>query len=525
MKIFGFDIRKSASKKKKFLNRGQYKIVDGSQYMVQPSTIENRTEDEILDSTKRAKLLDLTRNLVRNSSLFNTILGQMTTNVVSTVGGKIVLNIPNEQTNDILKRHFFEYTRNVDFYNQSNLNMFLKRILREYIIGGDCVLLFDDKLVEDSGKILFFEASEIVDVPLVEVQKRYGKNATISNGKVYSANGRHIGTVVSKSQRGKVEADPNACYFLKKDPNVSSLENGWFHFSCNWREGRGVSQAASAIATIHQLEDLVQSELMASRRNSQIFCWLTSPNRTEEQLPSAFDESTDFEGMSDEEIDQAAKQEANDVQTISFNKAIENSVIYEALPEGITAQQLQMNHPNSNIQVMVDWLANRVASSLGMSKVFATGNPEDGNWRANQLFAYPTIVEFQKQLEQVCDWLFFRYMQWLVGKGEIEYFNQSQMEYVSWQWKGIDDLSPVEHQTGLRMALENNTLTYAEILGNNWKEKLKQVADEHKWMSENGLTHPSDKLLSGGQTEASKKQQANIENTANTTNIGEQNDI
>ena len=47
--------------------------------------------------------------------------------------------------------------------------MFLKRILREYIIGGDCVLLFDDKLVEDSGKILFFEASEIVDVPLVEV--------------------------------------------------------------------------------------------------------------------------------------------------------------------------------------------------------------------------------------------------------------------------------------------------------------------------------------------------------------------
>ena len=76
---------------------------------------------------------------------------------------------------------------------------------------------------------------------------------------------------------------------------------------------------------------------------------MTSPNRTEEQLPSAFDESTDFEGMSDEEIDKAAKQEANDVQTISFNKAIENSVIYEALPEGITAQQLQMNHPNSNI--------------------------------------------------------------------------------------------------------------------------------------------------------------------------------
>ena len=68
---------------------------------------------------------------------------------------------------------------------------------------------------------------------------------------------------MSKSQCGAEIADPAKCYFLKKDPNASSLDNGWFHFSCNWREGRGVSQAASAIATIHQLEDLVQSELMA----------------------------------------------------------------------------------------------------------------------------------------------------------------------------------------------------------------------------------------------------------------------
>ena len=40
----------------------------------------------------------------------------------------------------------------------------LKRVLREYIIGGDCVLIFDDKLIEDSGKILLFEANEIVNV-------------------------------------------------------------------------------------------------------------------------------------------------------------------------------------------------------------------------------------------------------------------------------------------------------------------------------------------------------------------------
>ena len=56
--------------------RGRYKIVDGlSQLMIEPSSPEVMTEDQILDPSRRARLLDLTRNLVRNSSLFNTILG------------------------------------------------------------------------------------------------------------------------------------------------------------------------------------------------------------------------------------------------------------------------------------------------------------------------------------------------------------------------------------------------------------------------------------------------------------------
>lgn len=66
---------KSSKKFPKIRARGRYKIVDGSSDMVEQSSVENKTEDEVLTPHKRARLLDLTRNLVRNSSLFNTILG------------------------------------------------------------------------------------------------------------------------------------------------------------------------------------------------------------------------------------------------------------------------------------------------------------------------------------------------------------------------------------------------------------------------------------------------------------------
>lgn len=420
----------------------------------------------------------------------------------------MVLSLPNEETNKALRKQFFQWTRNADFYTGDNFNHLLKRVLREYVIGGDCVLLFDDGLVEDSGKVLVFESNEIVNVSDDEVQKHYGKGAWISQGKVYSTNGRHIGTVVSKSQKNLPcqLVDPSKCYFLKKDPNGSPLENYWFHFSSNWREGRGVSQAASAIATIHQLEDLVQSELLASRRNSQIFCWLTQDKEEQQVIPSPFESEDEIEEMTADEVKKIVEEEAGEEKVISFNRAKENSIVYEALPEGFDAKQLQMNHPNQNVATMVDWLANRCAASMGLSKIFATGNPDDTNWRANQLFSFPTIMEFQKELEQICDWVIYRFVKWGTRKGFIAgYFAEDFMDYVEWQWKHIDDIDEVAHQNGIRLALENNTLTYREILGNDWKDKLEQTAYEHKWMMERGITPPSEKMISGGQTEASKQ--------------------
>ena len=212
---------------------------------------------------------------------------------------------------------------------------------------------------------------------------------------------------------------------------------------------------------------------MASRRNSQIFCWLTQKEQSDQVLPSAFDNQEDVDDLTEEEVKGIVREEAEDEKVISFNRAKENSVVYEALPEGYDAKQLQMTHPNSNVQTMVDFLANRCAASMGLSKLFATGNPEDTNWRANQLFSFPTILEFQHDLEQLNDWIFYCFVKWSVRIGTVKsYLAEDFMDYVDWEWKGLDDIDQVAHQNGIRLGLENNVLTYRDILGNNWKDKL-----------------------------------------------------
>ena len=498
--------------------RGQYRIVESDSQNIMPSSVDNRTEDEILSPSRRGRLLDICRNLVRNSSLMTTILGSLTTNVVSTCGGKVVLSLPSDNANKDLRRGFRAWTRNTDFHTGDCLNKFLKRALREYVIGGDVVVLFDDNLIEDSGKLLMFESEELVDVPPEEVEKRYGKGAWCSQGKVYSAHGRHIGTIVSKSARNVLGvADPDKCYFLKKDPNGNPMDNYWFQLSSNWREGRGVSQVSSACSTIHQLEDLVTSELLAARKNSQLFCWLEETPEDKVVVPTPFDVPAD---MSDDEMREyiAGEIEQNEkpnedgdehMKTISFNRAKEAGLLYEQLPGGFKANQLDTKHPNESVQTMVEFLSNRAAATLGLSRVYALGNPEDSNWKSNQLFTYPTILEFQKTvLEPMLDWIFAQWKKWATRKGIVtSYVIEDFMDFVDWSWRGIDELSPVEYQTGIRLALENNTKTYKEILGNDWMEKLEQTAFEHKWMAEHGITHPAEKLISGGESEASKRLQ------------------
>lgn len=157
-----------------------------------------------------------------------TVIGQLTTNVISSCGGKVILNFQDEQLNKNLRRYFADFTRNADFYNGSSFNHFLKRILREVILCGDCVVLFDDGAIEGSGKLLLFESEEIVQTAPEAIEREYGEGAFQVQGKVYSRNGRHIGTVVSRSQRGSTSADPSKCYFLKKDPDANPLVCKWF---------------------------------------------------------------------------------------------------------------------------------------------------------------------------------------------------------------------------------------------------------------------------------------------------------
>ena len=133
----------------------KYRVVQGPDETQRERGIAERTgEDGILDAYARGRLLDLTRNAVRNSSTMAAILRTMDLQVVGTKGGKAIFAFDDAhtETSRVLLDRFSQWTRNADFFDGLAFNQLLKILLKSALVGGDCVIVYDDGLIEDSGE-------------------------------------------------------------------------------------------------------------------------------------------------------------------------------------------------------------------------------------------------------------------------------------------------------------------------------------------------------------------------------------
>ena len=477
----------------------RYRVVTGfDQTQREAGIVESSPEDGILPKNARGRLLDLTRNAMRNSSTFATIMKQFDLNVCGTKAGKAIFSLPDDETNKALKKDFSKWTRCADFFDGFSFNSVLKLVMKQVLIGGDCVILFDDRLLENSGRLVIYESDEIGDVSQDVVQKHYGKNSWSSNGKVYNPNGRWIGTIVSRSCRGMDFFDPDRCFFLKRDPNSSNFDSLWIQPSQFWRpaQGRGISCCAPSLSTILDLEDLTGFELQAAKKNAQTFAQILHTASSSEEAPSAFSTDQDLSKLTDEEVRKLAEAEGETVRTVSFARAQSCGIVYEQLPDDYKMELLDTKHPNERTQDFIVWLAGRSSAVFGLSEAYATLRPGE-NFRAQQLLSAPAFQECQKFLEQICDWVFYRWAKWSGARGLPEDF----MDGLAWEWPGIDEIDEASHQNAVALKLRNLTGTLKEELGSNWKEKLAQVREEISYCKENGLPHPAMQMISGGMRE------------------------
>lgn len=217
-------------------------------------------------------------------------------------------------------------------------------------------------------------------------------------------------------------------------------------------------------------------------------------------MPSAFEAGTDFDSMTDAEIEEAVKQEqASNVQTMSLDRVVAAGAIYQVMPEGYKMELLDTKHPNSNTPEFIRWLAGRGAAPFGLTQQFATLQSSGESFKAEQLMTWPAFYEAQKFLENICDWCIYRWSIWARKRGLIGDTPADFPQRVDWSWPKMLDADEVSHENAAEKKLRNMTGSYRDELGPDWKEKLLSIKDEIDWFKKNNLPHPAWNQISGGE--------------------------
>ena len=501
-----------------FLGRGKYDPVTRDVPLRERLYAETGGEEEALTHDERNRLIALVRNLSRNSDHLNGFLTQLELNVVGTNGGKASFEFPVEFTDSAreLRAAFGEWARECEFFDGATLQQLLKLALRTKYVTGRAVLLFDDGIIADTGKIVVFEGDAVANIPDVEFKKRFPDGWSQHQGLLKDEIGRTRGAICSMSQRGRTTFDKLVdergrilVWPLVKAADVNWIDSPFVIFQNLRRVNQivGVPGIASSVGSIMDLEDLTKFELQTAKKSSQTFA---SVSRQEDAPPQRLTDGLDpsataplDSSATDGEVEAAVADVVEGADDMEFTVTEGAATIYEILPKGLKMDVLSPVHPNTNVATMVTWIKQNASWANGIASLFATGKA-DGSYSASlveQAITWPKFEDEQQLMKTgILDWLVRRWAAWAVRKGIISpslRLPENWIRRVAYSFPVKREPDAQKEQSAIKSSLQNRTTSLRKLLGPDWREEIDCIAEESAYCREKGITHPGDITVSG----------------------------
>ena len=502
-----------------YLGRGKYDPVTRDVTLRERLYAETGGEETALTIDERNRLVALVRNLERNSEHMNGLLTQLDLNVVGTMGGKASFAFPTEyaESAKMLRAEFGNWARECEFFDGGTLQDLLKLAVRTKYITGRAVLLFDDGIVCDSGRVIMFEGDAIAGIERREFDKRFPDGWSQHQGLIKDEFGRTRGAFCSMSQRG-VSTFPRltddkgrlAVWALVKDADVAWLDSPFCIYQHVKRINQVVSvpQVAPSVGSVMDLEALSKYELQSAKKNAQTVATVTQPEQNQAELSDGLDPNAQVPvsgEATDAEVDAAVQDAVGDAdaETLELPEIEGAGAIYDVLPPGLKMELLNPTHPNANVIGMVTWIKQNASWANGVAGLFATGKA-DSSYSASlveQAITWPKFEDEQQKLKTgILDWLVRRWAAWALRKGIIPAnlpLPPDWIRSVEYSFPKKREPDAQKEQNAIQLGLRNFTMTLHEIYGPDWRERADRIAEELDYFRKRGIPHPSLVTASG----------------------------
>lgn len=464
-----------------------------------PSVIEYEGEDKQVSARDRHRLVNMQRDMMRNSPTRLAMDQQLRVHVVGACGGKLYASFPEgfEDASAQVSHYFNKvWFKRAEFTFRKDFNWLLKTVLTSTDITGNVMLVFDDGILtggNGTGRIRGFEGDEIANIPKDEFARRFGEKYNQSCGFVYNEAGMFCGAFASTKHRGLQEFPADGYITFTMDPFDDDADPAWIMLGDmrRFNQGRAVSPLTAAITCLVDLHEICASERQGAKLNAQLVGQIlqTATEDSTAPLPD-FDEATD------------AVEGEPEVKSFTTKEMCAIGAHFDQMPEGMRVELLDTKRPNPNMPAYIEFLTGQVGGVRGLARVYSTLRAQTSYtaFRGEQVMTEPSFEEARQNLErEVCDWAARQVIRRGVKMGFITAALPDGWEnMIAWNWPRMREVSEKDAQSALQLKLQNGVTSLKRELGPGEVEKIiAERAAEKKAFDDAGLVYPGEATASG----------------------------
>jgi capsid protein len=430
----------------------------------------------------------------RNQAKFVALERQISRMVAGTVRAQV-------NTADKAWNHAAEYYFNHVFapdclltIPRTHLSELCQQLVAALIREGDALVVFDDGLARNSGKLLVYEADQLVMMAEADFARLYpGKYQEA--GVILDELGCIYGFITSAIRvTDDTQIRPNTLTVLPESECIVYTTDEAVLLAARYRPGqiRGVPEVLPVSIALDDADEMVKSEMLTAKRAAKMYATVSlgeaSQNAIADADLMAALEQQEAAGNIDPTTGEIINPDAppKPEQTRPHYQSIDDddSAIVTYLDGRDKLDIHDPQRPNLDMQTFYRERNADAAASLGLAGGYAEMRVTNSYTahRGESLLTWSAIYDRQKQLERtLLDWLAVRVIEYGIQHNHIPVPPAEPWQnLVSWD---LPEMPAIDEKTSIdanAAALKSGLTTYRELLGSDWEEKMRQLAKELK---------------------------------------------
>lgn len=477
--------------------KAEYDIFKANKHRRTPKR-ETAGEGVIYDPSKRSYGVNIGRDLERNYSPARGILHQFRMNVAGSLG-KIQINTAGGE--EAASWFNGTWAKDCDYRDGMHWSEVCQNIVAAVLREGDLCCVFDDGMIEDSGKLLFWEADQIVPVSDSIANAKFP--GSIQDGGIIRNKWGKILAYAVTGKRGQVSiTDEKDVTFFPAD--VAILPRNPWRLS----QGRGVPTIITAASSLLDVYEMLMRELQTAKkaatqyafvkRDESVMDW-DNPAAVPTGLPENDGKSATTTGA--EGANSATNPEARNFEALeSFTGGYTD---YGDSKDSI--EYPPVDRPNNNMIQFIESVQCHAGAAFGMARAYTLMRADSSytSFRGDMIMTWASaFLPMQKWLERrVADWVGIKAIKWAIGKGMIKALPEGWEKSISWTWPTMPEVNQVDAENAIALGLKNGTTDYSQLLGPDWRKRLEGLAEQIEVIRSLGIPLSVLEMKSGGTAE------------------------